>query len=102
MAITRFSVSNFRTFRDLSLTGLKRVNLVAGANNVGKTALLEALWQFTGPDQPDICLRLARFRGINEFDSGEFSFDLFHRYNTRADHNECGWRLGRQSPLAVY
>jgi predicted ATPase len=37
-------IQNFRTFRDLTIDRLGRVNLVVGKNNVGKTALLEALW----------------------------------------------------------
>jgi hypothetical protein len=39
-----FEVSNFRCFRKLNLAQLERVNLIAGVNNVGKTALLEALF----------------------------------------------------------
>jgi hypothetical protein len=41
--ISSFRVQNFKCFEDLTLEGLGRVNLIAGANNVGKTALLEAL-----------------------------------------------------------
>jgi len=37
-------VQNFRTFKDLTIDRLGRVNLIVGKNNVGKTALLQALW----------------------------------------------------------
>ena len=37
-------VENFRGFRYLELPGLGRVNLIAGANNSGKTAALEAIY----------------------------------------------------------
>lgn len=37
-------IQNFRTFKDLTVDRLGRVNLIVGKNNVGKTALLEALW----------------------------------------------------------
>lgn len=37
-------IKNFRLFQDLKLDSLNRVNLVAGENNSGKTALLEALY----------------------------------------------------------
>lgn len=80
--ITTFTISNFRTFRHLHLADMDRINLLAGANNVGKTAFLEALWQFTGPDQPDIGLRLNRFRSFEPIESKEFSFDLFHKYDS--------------------
>jgi AAA15 family ATPase/GTPase len=36
-------IKNFRLFRDLEIEPLSRVNLIAGKNNTGKTALLEAL-----------------------------------------------------------
>ena len=39
-----FRIQNYRGFRDLKLEGLARVNLIAGENNSGKTALLEALY----------------------------------------------------------
>ena len=54
MTISSFTIHNFRTFEHLCLEKLQRVNLIAGDNNTGKTALLEALWQFMAPDQPDI------------------------------------------------
>ncbi len=38
-----FTVKNFRPFRELTLQPLGRVNLIAGKNNTGKTALLEAI-----------------------------------------------------------
>jgi AAA15 family ATPase/GTPase len=36
-------IKNFRGFRDLKVEPLKRVNLITGQNNTGKTAILEAL-----------------------------------------------------------
>jgi AAA domain, putative AbiEii toxin, Type IV TA system len=36
-------VRNFRAFRHLSVEGLSDVNLIVGANNLGKSSLLEAL-----------------------------------------------------------
>ena len=38
-----FSVRNFRCLEDLEIHNLARVNLFVGDNDVGKTALLEAL-----------------------------------------------------------
>ena len=43
-----FSIKNFRCFDELTVEGMGRINLIAGKNNVGKTALLEALWVHHG------------------------------------------------------
>ncbi len=42
--IQSFQIRNYRGFKDFKIDGLKRVNLITGSNNVGKTALLEALY----------------------------------------------------------
>jgi len=59
-----FKVSNFRCFGELTLSGIERVNLIAGENNIGKTALLEALFIHSGAYNPDLTLRVNAFRGI--------------------------------------
>lgn len=57
-------VSGFRCFRDLKVEHLERVNLIGGKNNVGKTALLEAIFLLLGPDNPELPVRLGPLRGI--------------------------------------
>lgn len=59
-----FEVRNFRCFRELTIAELERVNLIAGVNNVGKTALLEAMFLHCGAYNPSLALRLNAFRGI--------------------------------------
>lgn len=81
MTISSFTIHNFRTFEHLCLEKLQRVNLIAGDNNTGKTALLEALWQFMAPDQPDIGLRLNRFRGLDQFNQDGLLSDLFYQFD---------------------
>jgi AAA15 family ATPase/GTPase len=41
--LTNLQLQNFRGFRDTTIGPLKRVNLILGQNNTGKTGLLEAL-----------------------------------------------------------
>ncbi len=41
--LTELEIRNFKLFEHLKIEGLRRVNLFAGKNNSGKTALLEAL-----------------------------------------------------------
>lgn len=79
-----FHVKNFRGFRDLKIENLKRVNLIAGMNNVGKTALLEAVFLHLGPDNPELGLRINVMRGIDQFkmDIEEAWGNLFHNFDT--------------------
>jgi hypothetical protein len=62
-----FEIHNFRGFPKLTLADLERVNLIAGKNNVGKTALLEALFLHCGAYNPELTLMVNAFRGIEAF-----------------------------------
>lgn len=83
-----FEVSNFRCFRKLTLANAERVNLIAGMNNVGKTALLEALFLHCGAYNLELAMRVNAFRGIEmvkiEFARwAETPWDLlFHQFDT--------------------
>ena len=76
-----FTVRNFRCFDDLTVEPLERINLIAGKNNVGKTALLEALWLHHGYHNPELGLRLRVFRGLDRFKRDEFLWDLFSEFD---------------------
>ena len=78
---TSFAIENFRLFDRLTIEPLARVNLIVGKNNAGKTALLEALWLHSGPNNPELGVRLAAFRGIVGPDHRRFMHDLFHKFN---------------------
>lgn len=43
LKIQSLSIKGFRTFRELKIEGLGRVNLITGCNNTGKSSVLEAL-----------------------------------------------------------
>ena len=45
-AITSVEIENFRCFQKLRVDGLAQVNLIVGANNAGKTVLLEAIAEY--------------------------------------------------------
>ncbi|MFH1859408.1 MAG: AAA family ATPase [bacterium] len=62
---TTFRIKNFRCFEELGLENIQRVNLVTGLNNVGKTALLEALFLHCGGANPELANRLNIFRGYS-------------------------------------
>jgi len=60
-----FEIRNFRCFGELTISNLEKVNLVAGVNNVGKTALLEALFFHCGAYNPGLAVKIDAFRGID-------------------------------------
>ena len=60
-----FRVKNFRCFKDLQINDLGRVNLIAGKNNTGKTALLEAMYLHTRPHQPELLANLQSVRDLD-------------------------------------
>ncbi len=108
-----FEVSNYRCFSKLTLAELERVNLIAGVNNVGKTALLEALFLHCGAYNPELALRVNAFRGIEtvKIELGrwvETPWDsLFHQFdvtksielageNTIAGHRSLRLRVLRE------
>jgi len=76
-----FTIRNFRCFDDLTVEPLKRINLIAGENNIGKTALLEALWLHHGYHNPELGLRLRVLRGLDIFKRDEFLWDMFSEFD---------------------
>ena len=79
---TSFTIENFRLFDRLAVEPLARVNLIAGGNNAGKTALLEALWLHIGQNNPELAQRINVWRGFPGSEPGEFFADLFRGYQT--------------------
>lgn len=67
---TSFLVSNFRGLRELQLNNLDHINLIAGKNNTGKTAILEALFLHSGATNPSLALNINSFRGMERFSIG--------------------------------
>lgn len=78
-------LKNFRGFKDFSINSLERINLIAGKNNVGKTALLEAIFLLLGATNSRLTWQLNVWRGIDniKLDSREIWGWLF--YNRNAD-----------------
>ncbi len=63
--IESLAIDNYKCFKKLRLSKLKRFNVVVGRNAGGKTALLEALFMLAG-SSPQIALKVRTFRGMGE------------------------------------
>ena len=60
--LTKIGIKNFECFRELEVAPLRRVNLITGKNNTGKTALLEALTWILHPSPSTGGIPFAGFR----------------------------------------
>jgi len=76
-----FRVKNYRCFDELTLEPLARVNLIAGKNNVGKTALLEALLLFHEYYNPARVLHVNGHRGFLTVQPKEYLGSLFRDFD---------------------
>jgi AAA15 family ATPase/GTPase len=65
--ISSFEIKNFRCFHHSKATGITRINLFAGRNNAGKTALLEALLLMGKPSNQSIANLLSYRRVSKKF-----------------------------------
>ena len=85
--LNSLSIKNYRGFRDFHIEGFDRVNLITGANNTGKTSLLEALYLNLAPTSAEPSLRfelLRSFEQVSEYLDVEGSWGwLFHAKNYR-------------------
>ncbi len=75
------TVKNFRCFEEITVESLERVNLIGGVNNIGKTALLEAIYLLTSLDSLEVPFKLNVDRGVvrhQTFDVEEVCEWLFH------------------------
>ena len=85
--ITDFSANNYRLFKEFSLSGLKRVNIIFGDSAAGKTSLLEAI-KLSQSASPQTAANISSGRGLplvwqqnsgqNQFESlwGNLFFDF--------------------------
>ena len=75
-----FRIQNFRCFKDFTVKPLSRVNLIAGKNNVGKTALLEAILLHFAYNNPDQSIEVESRRGVHFLELDRFLSNLFFDY----------------------
>jgi hypothetical protein len=66
---SRISIRNFRGIETLDASGFRRINLIMGRNNSGKTTFLESLLLLGGATNPQFATTLGSLRG-QRFDKG--------------------------------
>ncbi len=60
--IENLTIENYRSFKSYSMNGLKRVNLLTGYNNSGKSSLLEAVELLASAGDPTRLLEISQRR----------------------------------------
>jgi len=64
--ISKLIIKNFRCFQDFTLDNIRPVTLIAGANNAGKSTILESLFLFVDRYESGVFFKLNNGRGIDE------------------------------------
>ncbi|MBC7776095.1 MAG: AAA family ATPase [Phycisphaerae bacterium] len=77
--ITTLKIENFRLFKNLEIKDLKRVNLFAGKNNSGKTALLEALRISAAGEDLSVMRYILQQRGETMFNFWDMYDSFYYR-----------------------
>ncbi|MCY2962387.1 MAG: AAA family ATPase [Planctomycetota bacterium] len=67
-SLERVTIDGFRGLRQLTLDGLGAITLLVGANNSGKTSVLEALSILCNPEDPQEWLTMVRRRDFGGLD----------------------------------
>jgi AAA15 family ATPase/GTPase len=62
------SIDKYKCFNNFSIDSFKRVNLIGGKNNVGKSSFLEAFFLLMGATNINLLLNINAFRGIEVYE----------------------------------
>ena len=107
--ITKFEVVNYRGISNLSVQPIRRINLITGANGVGKTSLAEAMWLFYGRYNPTILWtgnvqRRGQIEGSSPLSGlGQYPVELRgtenrKKFGVKFEYEETNLALGETSP----
>ena len=89
---SRISIKNFRGIGSLEVDGLRRINLMVGRNNSGKTTFLEGLFLLGGANDPRYATVLGQLRG-QRYEEGrpdQVWRSLFHNMDPKASPEISG------------
>lgn len=80
--IRNLKIENFRGIQELSVKDMRRLVLLSGKNNVGKSSVLEAVFFMMDHLSPDSFNRMNGFRGLNFPTNGVSLWEpLFYQMN---------------------
>ncbi len=101
------AITNFRGFDSLKVNDLQRVNVFVGANNVGKTSILEAAFMLSGMSNPLISNRVNYLRTTSfaNLDSARYLFhnvDFNNKPLLKGVMNNGGIRKMTFSPVTFH
>ncbi|MFA5879642.1 MAG: AAA family ATPase [Candidatus Margulisiibacteriota bacterium] len=71
-------IENFRSLKKLEIENLKKVNLLVGRNNCGKTSALEALFLLSGMSNPQLPISIHNFRDLILTNSNDFCYMFYN------------------------
>ena len=74
MRYKSFKIDNFRGITHLELSDMKRMNLLVGRNNCGKTSVLEGIFLLSGMSNPLLSVNIHVFRDLGLDSDNDFSF----------------------------
>ena len=98
-------INHFRGFRNLELSKLSRINLFVGANNSGKTSVLEAIYLFTQLNDINRCVEIEKLRGKIEggISKNWLLYNLPDGYEITGRFNEveCSTRTSREEEKSL-
>ncbi len=97
--LRELTIDGFRVFEHFEMKGLGRVNLLVGANNSGKTSMLEAIELLSSHGAPDVIWRALSQRGerfTGESDRrGSLAVDVCHLFHGhRLEGGSSFWIAG--------
>ncbi|MCX6581918.1 MAG: AAA family ATPase [Candidatus Aminicenantes bacterium] len=74
MKYQSLTIENFRGIEKLEINDLKRLNLLVGRNNCGKTSILEAFFLLSGMSNPNLPVTIHKYRDLLITDDEAFSY----------------------------
>jgi AAA15 family ATPase/GTPase len=74
MGYKSLKISNFRSISSLEADDFRRINLITGRNNCGKTSFLEAVFLISGMSNPQLPITINNLRDLMLDSDEDFSF----------------------------